>query len=107
MLQTINEQCNEIVQKFKDNNALTKETAKTLQEMNIIANDYEIMLFKFMKSSWYLKKVNKTRYYLDEKAWNNPTKTYFKKLLILFSIIFPAMLLLVAILVVLKEFGII
>jgi hypothetical protein len=106
MFQLLSELCEEIATKFIENGALTPETAKTLEELSIIGVYYQ-QAVKSMKSRWLVKRVNKTRYYLDEKAWAHPNKAFTKKFLFLFAIIFPAMLILVLVMVLLSEYGII
>jgi hypothetical protein len=105
MYETLREGCTTVIQKFKDSQSLSKDTAKTLDEMEIGSSSFDMVYFRYLKSSWYVKKVSKKRYYLDENAWEHPMKTYLKKMSILFAIIFPSMLLLLGILVILKEFG--
>jgi hypothetical protein len=86
--------------------ATTPEAAKTLEELSF-PGEYDIVAFKKMRTEGFIKKVNKTRYFLDVNAWNNPAKTKMKMAMKKTLIIFVVVIVFFGIIVLLTELGII
>lgn len=98
----------EIIVKFRENNAVSKETSKSLAELGIFPQEQpeHKLGLKYLKGLWQIRKY-KGNFYLDENAIKHPLKALFKKFLFTFSIMFPLMIIIFALMAVLIEFKII
>jgi hypothetical protein len=98
----------EVVSKFREAGALSKETAMSLDDLNLFPRqnpEHKIGLH-YLKGMRYVRKV-KNSFYLDQDALSNPTKTLLRRFVVLFFILFSVMMLTLAIIVFLHEYSII
>lgn len=89
---------------FRESRALTKETSKSLEKIGLYLNNNpnHKLAFNYLKGMWYIRKY-KGNFYLDEYALEHPSKTYFKRFLYVFTIVFPVMILLLSLIVIAME----
>jgi len=86
----------DVVEKFRNAGALSKETAVDYTKIGICPETRK----EDKEALTYLKVMNivkkyKKNHYLDEKALENPNKAYFKKVLMNFVVCAPIILVLV------------
>lgn len=86
----------DVVEKFRNAGALSKETAVDYTKIGICPEtrkgDKEALTY--LKVMNIVKKYKKN-HYLDEKALENPNKAYFKKVMMNFAVCSPIILVLV------------
>ena len=86
----------DVVEKFRNAGALSKETAVDHTKIGICPETRE----KDKEAMTYLRVMNvvkryKKKHYLDEKALENPQKAYFKKIMMNLAVCSPIILVLV------------
>lgn len=98
----------DVLLKFREADALSKETSKSLSEIGLdtASNREHKYALKYLKSIWYIRKY-KGLYYLDENAISNPGKTSLKRTIAITSIIMVVVFLLFGILILLDELNLV